>query len=65
MFYDEHNGFSFSVRSDVKHPTLPVPGGQRNTNADFAYAEVYLTHLNGKISELARNYGMRTATVDE
>ncbi|WP_282003564.1 hypothetical protein [Veillonella denticariosi] len=65
VFYDEHNGFSFSVRSDVKHPTLPVPGGQRNTNADFAYAEAYLTHLNGKISELARNYGMRTATVDE
>ncbi len=65
VFYDEHNGFSFSVRSDVKRPTLPVPGGQRNTNADFAYAESYLTHLNGKISELARNYGMRTATVDE
>lgn len=65
VFYDEHNGFSFSTRSNVKSPTLPVPGGQRDTNADFAYAEAYLNHLNGKISELAQNYGMRTATVDE
>lgn len=65
VFYDEHNGFSFSIRSNVKSPTLPVPGGQRSTNADFTYAEAYLNHLNGKINELAQNYGMRTATVDE
>ena len=65
VFYDEHNGFSFSIRSNVKSPTLPAPGGQRDTNADFAYADAYINHLNGKISELAQKYGMRTATVDE
>ena len=65
VFYDEHNGFSFSTRSNVKRPTLPAPGGQRDTNADFAYADAYINHLNGKIGELAQKYGMRTATVDE
>lgn len=49
VFYDESNGFSFTINSVVHSPTLPVPGGERDTNANFVYSEEYLIHLNGKL----------------
>ena len=65
VFYDEHNGFSFSTRSNVKSPTLPAPGGERYNNADFAYSQAYLVHLNASLVERAKQYGMRMATHEE
>ena len=44
VFYDESNGFSFTTNSVVQRPTLPVPGGERYTNANFAYSQEYLIH---------------------
>lgn len=65
VFYDESNGFSFTTDSVVKYPTLPAPGGQRDNNADFAYSQAYLVHLNGSLVESAKQYGMRMATHEE
>lgn len=65
VFYDESNGFSFTTDSVVKYPTLPAPGGQRDNNADFAYSQVYLVHLNSSLVESAKQYGMRMATHEE
>lgn len=65
VFYDESNGISFTTNSVVKRPTLPAPGGERKNDADFAYADAYLNHLNGRVSNLTKQYGMQTATVDE
>lgn len=65
VFYDENNGFSFTTNSVVKRPTLPVPGGERDTNADFAYSEAYLVHLNSSLVKTAKQYGLRMATHEE
>ena len=65
VFYDESNGFSFTTNSVVKHPTLPAPGGQRDNNAEFAYSQAYLVHLNGSLVESAKQYGMQMATHEE
>ena len=65
VFYEESNGFSFTTNSEVKRPTLPVPGGERDNNADFAYSRAYLIHLNGSLVERAKQYGMRMTTHEE
>ena len=65
VFYDESNGFSFTTNSVVHRPTLPVPGGERDTNANFVYSEEYLIHLNGKLVEEAKPYGLRMAPYEE
>ena len=65
VYYDESNGFSFTINSEVKRPTLPAPGGERNNNADFAYSQAYLVHLNSSLVESAKQYGMRMATHEE
>jgi len=65
VFYDESNGFSFTINSVVHRPTLPVPGGERDTNANFVYSEEYLIHLNGKLVEEAKPYGLRMAPYEE
>ena len=65
VFYDESNGFSFTTNSVVKWPTLPAPGGERKNDADFAYSQAYLVHLNGSLVERAKQYGMRMATHEE
>lgn len=62
VFYDESNGFSFTINSVVHSPTLPAPGGERDNNADFAYSQAYLVHLNSSLVESAKRYGMRMAT---
>ena len=65
VFYDESNGFSFTINSVVHSPTLPAPGGERDNNADFAYSQAYLVHLNSSLVESAKRYGMRMATYEE
>lgn len=65
VFYDESNGFSFTTNSVVKSPTLPAPGGERDNNADFAYSQAYLVHLNASLVERAKQYGMRMANHEE
>ena len=65
VFYDESNGFTFTTNSVVKRPTLPAPGGERANNADFAYSQAYLVHLNASLVERAKQYGMRMATHEE
>ena len=65
VFYDESNGFTFTTNSVVKSPTLPAPGGERDDNADFAYSQAYLAHLNASLVERAKQYGMRMATHEE
>jgi len=65
VFYDESNGFSFTINSVVHRPTLPAPGGERDNNADFAYSQAYLVHLNSSLVESAKQYGMRMATHEE
>ena len=65
VFYDESNGISFTTNSVVKRPTLPAPGGERKNDADFAYSQAYLVHLNGSLVERAKQYGMRMATHEE
>lgn len=65
IFYDESNGFSFTINSVVHSPTLPAPGGERDNNADFAYSQAYLVHLNSSLVESAKRYDMRMATHEE
>ena len=65
VFYDESNGISFTTNSVVKWPTLPAPGGERKNDADFAYSQAYLVHLNSSLVECAKQYGMRMATHEE
>ena len=65
VFYDESNGFTFTINSVVKDPTLPAPGGERKNDADFAYSQAYLVHLNSSLVERAKQYGMRMATHEE
>lgn len=42
-----------------------MPGGEQDTNANFVYSEEYLIHLNGKLVEESKPYGMRMATYEE
>lgn len=65
VFYDESNGFTFTTNSVVHRPTLPAPGGERDNDADFAYSQAYLVHLNSSLVESAKRYGMRMATHEE
>lgn len=65
IFYDESNGFTFTTNSVVKSPTLPAPGGERDNDADFAYSQAYLVHLNASLVVRAKQYGMRMATHEE
>ena len=65
VFYDESNGFTFTINSVVKDPTLPVPGGERDNNVDFAYSQAYLVHLNSSLVDRAKQYGIRMATHEE
>ena len=65
VFYDESNGFSFTINSVVHRLTLPAPGGERDNDADFAYSQAYLVHLNSSLVESAKRYGMRMATHEE
>ena len=65
VFYDESNDFSFTINSVVHRPTLPAPGGERDNDADFAYSQAYLVHLNSSLVESAKQYGMRMATHEE
>lgn len=65
VFYDESNGFSFTINSVVHSPTLPAPGGERDNDADFAYSQAYLVHLNSSLVESAKQYGIRMATHEE
>lgn len=65
VFYDESNGFTFTTNSVVKSPTLPAPGGERDNDADFAYSQAYIVHLNSYLVESAKQYGMRMATHEE
>ncbi|MDU7841455.1 MAG: hypothetical protein E7J70_01910, partial [Veillonella sp.] len=44
---------------------MPAPGGERKNDADFAYSQAYLVHLNGSLVERAKQYGMRMATHEE
>lgn len=54
------------LQSAVVHrPTLPAPGGERDNDADFAYSQAYLVHLNSSLVESAKRYGMRMATHEE
>lgn len=65
ILYDEANDFTFSCSAVVRRPTLPLPCAQRDTNACFAYADGYATHLNARIRAMTEKYGLRTATVEE
>lgn len=65
VFYDESNGFTFTTNSVVKSPTLPAPGGERDNDADFAYSQAYLVHLNASLVVRVKQYGMRMATHEE
>lgn len=49
----------------VHSPTLPAPGGERDNNADFAYSQAYLVHLNSFLVERAKQYGMQMVTHEE
>ena len=55
----------FTINSVVHRPTLPAPGGERDNDADFAYSQAYLVHLNSSLVESAKRYGMRMATNEE
>lgn len=65
VFYDESNGFTFTINSVVKDPTLPAPGGERDNNVDFVYSQAYLVHLNSSLVDRAKQYGIRMATHEE
>ena len=55
-FFDENNGIVFTARASVEVPQLPIPGGQRVTNAEYRYAEAYLDRLNSEVALLAAKY---------
>ena len=62
---DTANDFTFSCNAVVRNPELPRPGAERDTNAFFAYATGYATHLNAEIGRVAEEYGFRAATTEE
>lgn len=59
--YDEHYQIAFTINSYVSLPTLPVPGGQRNTNAEHRYAEAYSQYVNEQMIPTAAKLGMHVA----
>lgn len=63
--YDETHQISFSCMSVVKYPTLPFPGAQRDTDADFQYADAYSRYINDKLVPIAAAGNIRLATVKE
>lgn len=65
VFYDESNGFSFTINSVVHSPTFLAPSGERDNDADFAYSQAYLVHLNSFFVESAKQYGMQMVTHEE
>ena len=64
-FFDENNGIVFTARASVEVPQLPIPGGQRVTNAEYRYAEAYLDRLNSEVALLAAKYRFQVANNEE
>ena len=64
-FLDENNGFVFTTSVYVKTPELPIPGGQRETKAEYRYAEAYLDRLNGEVALIAVKYRFQVANDEE
>ena len=64
-FLDENNGIVFTARASVEVPQLPIPGGQRVTNAEYRYAEAYLDRLNSEVALLAVKYRFQVANNEE
>lgn len=64
-FFDENNGIVFTARASVEVPQLPIPGGQRVTNAEYRYAEAYLDRLNSEVALLAAKYSFQVANNEE
>ena len=64
-FLDENNGFVFTTSVYVKTPELPIPGGQRVTQAEYLYADAYLNHLNSEVALLATKYRFHIANDEE
>ena len=64
-FLDENNGIVFTARASVEVPQLPIPGGQRVTNAEYRYAEAYLDRLNNEVALLAVKYRFQVANNEE
>ena len=64
-FLDENNGFVFTARASVEVPQLPIPGGQRVTNAEYRYAEAYLDRLNSEVALIAAKYRFQVANNEE
>lgn len=64
-FLDENNGFVFTTSVYVKTPELPIPGGQRETKAEYWYADTYLNHLNSEVALLATKYRFHIANNEE
>ena len=64
-FLDENNGIVFTARASVEVPQLPIPGGQRVTNAEYRYAEAYLDRLNSEVALLAAKYRFQVANNEE
>ena len=64
-FLDENNGFVFTTNVYVKTPELPIPGGQRETKAEYWYADTYLNHLNSEVALLATKYRFHIANNEE
>lgn len=59
-FLDENNGFVFTTNVYVKTPELPIPGGQRETKAEYC-----LNHLNSEVALLATKYRFHIANNEE
>ena len=64
-FLDENNGIVLTARASVEVPQLPIPGGQRVTNAEYRYAEAYLDRLNSEVALLAVKYRFQVANNEE
>ena len=64
-FLDENNGFVFTTSVYVKTPELPIPGGQRETKAEYRYAEAYLDRLNSEVALIAAKYRFQVANNEE
>lgn len=62
---DKAYEITFSCMSNVKLPTLPFPGGQRDTDALFRYAEAYSHYINAQIIPGAAARDIHIATEAE
>lgn len=63
--YDQTHTIAFTCTANVKRPTLPFPGGQRDTDALFSYAMAYSRYINAKIISSSAVRGIRLATEAE